>query len=329
MKSPSPTAAVNEDVVEQFRPTTAQFSRACSRRPPPAADNLLAPEAARRGSITGLYAQWCGLCDYRVRVAHPSGLVPQSGCQSEVTIELHRRFQARASPKATSAIDCTTQAKIMPGFAEYQRKTSRQIPVVVRSASASIRRGGCRIGRAISVRNLARYPPTWPGGRSFNACWACSSACWATCGPAQPDRARRSAACAACAAADLGRGDRRRLGAFGLVGRSCCLCVPSRRASAPRTWSMRVRDRRERRRRVVRLPRGVGARARRLAAKSSSLSTAGSVLPRRSTGQATPGSVPNPGMTPLLSDDPSAPRRRSLAAPVQPERLLRFALGRR
>jgi deazaflavin-dependent oxidoreductase (nitroreductase family) len=52
----------------------------------------------------------------------------------DVTVEVGpERFEARARVAETEERDrlFAAQAAIMPGFADYQRKTSRQIPVVV------------------------------------------------------------------------------------------------------------------------------------------------------------------------------------------------------
>ena len=78
-------------------------------------DNLVVI-ASKGGSPT--HPDW-----YRNLVAHPN-----------VTVEVGAdRFEARA--RVAEGDERTrlfaAQAAIMPGFAEYQRKTSRQIPVVV------------------------------------------------------------------------------------------------------------------------------------------------------------------------------------------------------
>jgi deazaflavin-dependent oxidoreductase (nitroreductase family) len=54
--------------------------------------------------------------------------------QPLVTVELgSERFQARAQPVNGAERErlYAAQAALMPAFAEYQRKTTRQIPVVV------------------------------------------------------------------------------------------------------------------------------------------------------------------------------------------------------
>jgi len=64
---------------------------------------------------------------YRNLVAHPDVTVEVS------TSDGSRRFAARARVARGAERDrlFAAQAAVMPGFAEYQRKTSRQIPVVV------------------------------------------------------------------------------------------------------------------------------------------------------------------------------------------------------
>ncbi|MBV9328275.1 MAG: nitroreductase family deazaflavin-dependent oxidoreductase [Chloroflexi bacterium] len=64
---------------------------------------------------------------YRNLVAHPDVTVEVS------TSDGSRRFAARARVAQGAERDrlFAAQAAVMPGFAEYQRKTSRQIPVVV------------------------------------------------------------------------------------------------------------------------------------------------------------------------------------------------------
>ncbi len=128
---------INVDVIEQFRTNigsifsgmfkgarllllTTTGAKSGKKRVNPLAftrdgDNYVVI-ASKGGSPT--HPDW-----YRNLVANP-----------QVTVEVGtQRFEARARVAGGTERDrlYAAQAAIMPGFADYQRKTSRQIPVVV------------------------------------------------------------------------------------------------------------------------------------------------------------------------------------------------------
>jgi deazaflavin-dependent oxidoreductase (nitroreductase family) len=76
--------------------------------------------ASKGGSPT--HPDW-----YHNVVAHPDVRVEVSTADGVKRFAAHARVAEGAERERLYA----AQAKIMPGFAEYQRKTSRQIPVIV------------------------------------------------------------------------------------------------------------------------------------------------------------------------------------------------------
>lgn len=130
-------AQINRDVIAQFRANGGEIKEGIFKGSPIV---LLTTKGARTGAThtTPLVHTRDG--DHYVVIASKGGaptnpawyhnLVANPGVTVEVGPE---KFQARATVARGEERDrlFNAQAALMPGFAEYQRNTTRRIPVVV------------------------------------------------------------------------------------------------------------------------------------------------------------------------------------------------------
>jgi len=133
--------AINSDVIEQFRSNDGQIESGMFKG---AHLLLLTTTGAKSGQTRINPLAFSRDGDNYVVIASKGGAPSHPDwyhnvvAHPEVTVEVStadgtRRFEARARVARTTERErlYAAQTAIMPGFAEYQRKTSREIPVVV------------------------------------------------------------------------------------------------------------------------------------------------------------------------------------------------------
>ena len=134
---PAPSPAVNADVIEQFRSNNGVISSGMFKG---ARLLLLTTRGAKSGDTRVHPLAFTRDGDNYVIIASKGGSPTHPAwyhnlvANPEVTVEVGTdKFAARARVTEGEERErlYAAQAAIMPGFAEYQRKTSRQIPVVV------------------------------------------------------------------------------------------------------------------------------------------------------------------------------------------------------
>ncbi len=130
-------ASINHDVIDQFRSNGGEIKQGMFKGSPIL---LLTTTGARTGAThtTPLVHTRDG--DRYVVIASKGGAPTNPAwyhnlvVNSTVTVEVGtEKFDARATPAQGEERDrlFDAQAAIMPGFAGYQRRTTRRIPVVV------------------------------------------------------------------------------------------------------------------------------------------------------------------------------------------------------
>jgi len=137
----APRNAINSDVIEQFRTNDGRIESGMFKG---ARLLLLTTTGARSGQIRVNPLAFTRDQDNYVVIASKGGSPTHPDwyhnlvANPDVTVEVStaggsKRFAARArvAQGAERQRLFGAQAAVMPGFAEYQRKTSRQIPVIV------------------------------------------------------------------------------------------------------------------------------------------------------------------------------------------------------
>jgi deazaflavin-dependent oxidoreductase (nitroreductase family) len=134
---PTIPANFNEEIIEQFRTNNGTMVSGMFKGAPLL---LLTTTGARSGQTRINPLAYTRDGDRYVVIASKGGAPTHPDwyhnvvAHPEVTIEVGPgRFQARASVPEGAERDrlYDAQAAVMPGFAEYQRNTTRRIPVVV------------------------------------------------------------------------------------------------------------------------------------------------------------------------------------------------------